>query len=297
MFNLNGISVAAVTPFDHDGHFEESSFRTLLDWWLAQGIHGIVACGTTGEVAYLSHAERERIFAVAVEQVKGRVPIIAGTGFASTNETVEMTNAAAKLGVDAVLVITPFYYPASQKMLFAHFKKVARHSKIPVLLYNNPQVTHVKLEAETVAELSKLENIVGIKDSAGDWALLEKIIKLSEPDFIVYSGSLKLVPSALGAGADGGILAIASLAPALCVQLYNLCKQAKIAEAKALHEQLSKLIEGTNGAYGIPGLKTALALMGLPAGYPRMPMLSLEANEEKNIQNTLQQLNLLAVGA
>jgi 4-hydroxy-tetrahydrodipicolinate synthase len=297
MFNLTGISVAAVTPFDQEGHFDEKAFRTLLNWWLTQGIHGIVACGTTGEVAYLSHAERERIFEVAVEHVKGRVPIIAGTGFASTNETIEMTNAAAKIGVDLALIITPFYYPASQKMLFAHFKKVAERSKIPVLLYNNPQVTHVKLEAETVAELSKLDNIIGIKDSAGDWALLEKIIKLSEPDFIVYSGSLKLVPSALAAGADGGILAIASLAPALCVELYQLCKQEKTTEAETLHEQLLKLIEGTNGAFGIPGLKTALGLLGMPAGYPRMPMLPLGSDNAKKVQKTLQELNLLTVRA
>src|SRR5574341_1044512 len=133
MFNLNGIAVAAVTPFDQDGHFEEKSFCSLLEWWLAQGVHGIVACGTTGEFAYLDRDERTSIFEVAVERVNGRVPVIVGTGFASTKETVAMTQTAADVGADAALVITPYYYPVAQKALFEHYKKVAEHSKIPVL--------------------------------------------------------------------------------------------------------------------------------------------------------------------
>lgn len=295
MFSMNGIAVAAVTPFDRDGNFEKKSFRALLNWWLGQGVHGIVVCGSTGEVAYLNHPERQRIFEVAVEHIDGRVPVIAGTGFASTNETIEMTKTAAQIGVDVALVITPFYYPVSQKLLFEHYKKVASASKTPVLLYNNPQVTHVKLEAETVVELSKVENIVGIKDSAGDWALLEKILKLTDEKFIVYSGSLKLLPAALSAGADGGILAIAGVAPALCVELYRLCKQGQPKEASALHEQLKVLIQGLNETYGISGLKSALKLLGYPAGYPRMPLLPLSASEEQSIQKTLHQLNLLAI--
>jgi 4-hydroxy-tetrahydrodipicolinate synthase len=294
MRNFTGIAVAAVTPFDRDGNFEEKSFRALIDWWLDQGVHGIVACGTTGEVAYLSHAERACIFEATVKHVHGRVPVIAGTGFASTNETMAMTNTAAEIGVDGALVITPFYYPASQQMLSEHYKRIAQTSKIPVILYNNPQVTHVTLQAETVAELSQIENIIGIKDSAGDWNLLERIIRLTEPDFLVYSGSLKLIPEALNLGADGGILAIASLAPELCVQLYGLCQQGKKTEAKVVHEQLKALIDGTNGAYGIPGLKSALRLMGFPAGYSRMPFLPLSAREEAQIQKTLQQFSLIA---
>ena len=295
MFSMNGIAVAAVTPFDRDGNFEEKSFRALLDWWLGQGVHGIVVCGSTGEVAYLSHPERQRVFEVAVEHIGGRVPVIAGTGFASTNETIEMTKTAAHIGVDAALVITPFYYAVSQRLLFEHYKKVASISKIPILLYNNPQVTHVKLEAETVAELSKVENIVGIKDSAGDWALLEKILKLTDEKFIVFSGSLKLLPAALDAGADGGILAIASVAPALCVELYRLCKKGQTAEANALHEQLKALMRELNETYGISGLKSALRLLGYPGGYPRMPLLPLSVSEEQSIQKTLQQLNLFAI--
>jgi 4-hydroxy-tetrahydrodipicolinate synthase len=295
MFNLSGVSVAAVTPFDAGGNFEEKSFCTLLDWWLKQGVHGIVACGTTGEFAYLNHSERRRVFEVAVQHINGRVPVIVGTGFASTKETIAMNETASAVGADAALVITPYYYPVAQKALYEHYKRVAEYSKIPVLLYNNPQVAHVTLEAETVAELAKVDNIAGIKDSAGDWALLEKTLQLVDEKFIVYSGSFKLLPDALKKGADGGILAIANIVPSQCVQLYELCKRGKFEEAKVIHEEIKTLIRSIVEPFGISGLKTALKLMGLPAGYPQRPLLPMSAGKEEEIQKVLKEFNLLAI--
>jgi 4-hydroxy-tetrahydrodipicolinate synthase len=295
MLDFAGVAVAAVTPFDRDGGLNEDALRSLIDWWISQGIRGIVACGSTGEAAYLSATERRRVIEIAVDQVGRRVPVIAGTGCPATKETIEITCAAAEAGADAALVVTPFFYPVGPDALFEHYAKIADASPIPILLYNNPQLTKLNLEAETVARLSQIPNIVGVKDSSGDWPRMEKILKLTGREFTVLSGSLRLLPAALETGADGGILAMGCLVPAHCVQLYELVRQGRTEPAQALHASLKELSQVVHEALGIPGLKAAMRLLNLNAGYPRAPLPHrLSRQAEADLNRALRALTVLS---
>jgi len=291
MYVFSGIAVPTVTPFDERGQFDEGAYRELVEWWIAQGVDAIVPCSSSGEAAYLTLFERNQVIQTAVRQAKGRVLVIAGTGFLSTNITLHETKAAAEFGADAALILTPYYYPLDQEALFQHYRYIAESSPIPIFLYNNPRLTHVNLEPQTVERLSEIIQIVGIKESSGSLAQIEQILGLTEPDFSVLCGSGELIAAALCNGADGAIAALANVVPKACTQLYDLSSLGKEAEAQEFNEKLLELNRAITVEYGIPGLKAALRAQGLPAGYPRLPLRPLDPTCEEKIREIMQRLN------
>lgn len=277
-FTFKGVAVAAVTPFTQRGELDLPLLQDLIEWWIGEGIEGIVLAGSSGEKAYLNCDERLQLFEFGVAAVKGRVPVIAGTGFPGTNETIQTTQAAAILGVDAALVVTPYYYPLSDEALMAHYQAVADESKIPVLLYNMPPFTHVNLSPQAICALAAYKNVAGVKDSAGNLDQLKATLALVPRAFCVLTGSFPLLPDAIATGAKGAILAMANLIPGACVQIRRLAAAGKVQEAKALSSEFDHL-QAWIKARGIPGIKQRLTEWHHPAGWPRRPLLPVDAAE------------------
>ena len=262
--NFRGAAVAAVTPFTSSGELDLPLLSDLIEWWIAQGIQGLVLGGSTGEVAYLTPDERIQVFEAGIKACNGRIPVWAGTGFPDTKTTIETTKAAADLGANAALVVTPFYYKLSEDAMAAHYELVAAESEIPVFLYNMPPLTNVSLTPEFVSRMSKVNNIVGIKDSAGDLTQLRCIIEQTPEDFCVLTGSFPLLADAVHAGANGAILAMANLIPEACVQIRALAADGDFADAKKLFEEFEYLQDWVK-ANGIPGIKQKLTEWHHPA--------------------------------
>jgi len=274
-FTFDGVAVAAVTPFTERGEFDHGLLQELVAWWISEGIEGLVLCGSTGEMAYLSVAERLEVIACGLDAARGRVPVIAGTGFVTTRETIEATAGAAALGVDAALVVTPYYYPLSDEAFVAHYEAVAQEAQLPVLLYNMPAFTGINLRPELVERLAQVEGVVGIKDSAGDLEQLKQIVARTPSEFCTLTGSFTLLGQAIASGAHGAILALANLIPAACVEVWKLAKQGNVDRAQALLDTFEELQNWVK-AHGIPGIKQRLGEAGHPAGFPRLPLQSLD---------------------
>jgi len=274
-FPFEGAAVAAVTPFTQAGALDLPLFEDLIGWWLEQGIDGLVAGGSTGEFIYLTPEERLQLFERAVAACAGKVPVIAGTGFPDTGTTLQVTRAAQELGVDAAMVVTPYYYPLPDEAMVAHYEAVARETNLPVLLYNMPAFTHVDLAPELVQRLARIEGIAGIKDSAGNLDALRAAVDGTPDGFCALTGSFSLLVDAVQAGARGAILAVANLIPDECARLQRLAKTDPDA-ARRQHRELHALAAWVK-AHGIPGIKHRLGELGRPAGVPRPPLRPLSA--------------------
>jgi len=278
---FKGSMVAIVTPF-RDGQVDEAALGELIDWHIASGTDAIVPCGTTGEAATLSHEEHMKVVEFTVKRVAGRVPVIAGTGSNSTDETIMLTKAAKKAGADGALLITPYYNKPTQEGLYRHFKAVADAVDIPIILYNVPGRTSVNMLPTTVARCSKIKNIVAIKEATANLQQISEIIELCGPDFAVLSGDDFTVLPTLAIGGVGVISVSANCAPADMAGLCDAWFAGNIAEAQRLHFKLQPL--NTSMFYEtnpIP-VKTALGLMGKITPEFRLPLCPMgDANTEK----------------
>lgn len=237
---FKGSITALITPFK-DGAVDEAAFQSFVEWQIDQGTHGLVPVGTTGESPTLSHAEHKRVVELCIEAAAGRVPIIAGAGSNSTEEAIHLTQHAKGAGADAALIVTPYYNKPTQAGLYAHFKAIHDASDIPLFIYNIPGRSVIDMSVETMAELFKLPNIVGVKDATGDlarvslqrWKVGEEFIQLSGED-----------ATALGFNAHGGhgcISVAANIAPALCAQMQEASLAGDYATALSIQDKLMPL--------------------------------------------------------
>ena len=268
---FEGSFVAIVTPFKN-GEVDAAALRDLIEFHIANGTNGIVPCGTTGESATLSHAEHEEVIRLSVETCKGRIPVLAGTGSNATQEAIELTLRAQKIGADGALLITPYYNKPTQEGLFQHFSIVAKETDIPIILYNVPSRTSINMLPRTVARLSSVNNIVGIKEASGSLVQVSEIIDSCGPDFEVISGEDPLTWPILAIGGKGVISVTANLVPDKFAKLVDAARTGDVETAKALHYELLKLNDimfiETNP---IP-VKAALALMGRIQNEFRAPL-------------------------
>lgn len=285
-----GGAIAAVpTPF-RKGAVDMAGFGRLLRWQLDEGIDGFVASGTTGEAPTLSGRERLVIIRHCVEIVAGRVPVIAGTGSSCTQETVDATIAAAACGVDAVLVVTPYYNRPSQEGLFRHFAAVAEASPVPVILYNVPARTGVDLLPVTVERLARLPNVIGIKDATGDLNRPERTMKLCGPAFRQFSGHDATAFGFNTMGGVGTISVVANAAPRLCADLHRACRGGDHHSARVIQHRLRPLIAALERDTNPVPIKHALhRLLGLSAEV-RLPLTSLMPEGERAIDDALNTL-------
>jgi 4-hydroxy-tetrahydrodipicolinate synthase len=273
--------VAIVTPFKN-GKVDEKALSDLVEFHIKNGTDVIVPCGTTGESATLSHEEHHRVVEIVVKTVNKRVPVVAGSGSNSTEETLSLTQFAKKAGADGVLMITPYYNKPTQEGLYQHFKKVAEAVDIPVVLYNVPGRTGVNMVPPTVARLRSIKNIVGIKEATGDMKQVSELIRLCGRDFDVISGDDFTTLPLLHLGGVGAISVTANIVPGDAAAMFDAFFAGKYEEALKFHYKMeplhSLMFVETNP---IP-VKTSLALMGRISEEFRLPLCTMaDANKEK----------------
>ncbi len=292
--NFKGVFAALSTPFVGDT-ISAKKLKENIQKYNKIDLAGYVILGSTGESVYLSDEESEKLVQAAKESVSQGKKIIVGTARESTQATIEFTNKMAGLGIDAALVRTPSYYRSllDRKALMTHYLTIAEKSQIPVIIYNIPRFTGIAVDADLLIELSKHHNITGIKDSSGNLTVLGEAIPHISPQFSILLGAGSLFLQGLLLGAQGGILALASVAPAHCVKLYNLFVEKKLEEAFKLQLDLIPLNKALIQTYGIPGIKYALNLLGYSGGPPRLPLLPLGEKGKEDIKDLLTDLGLL----
>ena len=287
--SLRGILLPITTPFTSDEEIDSRGLQANLRFWNASGIVGYVVLGSTGERVNLDERECQEIISTARGEVPRELSFIVGAGQESRRGTINEIKRAAAAGADAVLVITPHFYRAAitQTALVDHYLAVADSSPVPVLLYSMPDLTGVRIEPETAAQLSQHPNIIGIKDSSAEVEKLRETIRLSPADFAVLTGNGTVLSEALGAGARGAILAVACVAPAVCVAIYRAVASGDGERAAMLQERLTPLAKAVTTRFGIGGLKAALEMKGLAGGAVRAPLMGRTDLERQEIRRCL----------
>jgi len=282
---FKGSMPALVTPFSN-GSIDIDALKKLVEWHIAQGSHGLVPVGTTGESPTLSHEEHDLVVETVVKQVAGRVPVVAGAGSNNTEETVRLVKAAKAAGADAALVVTPYYNKPTQRGLIAHFTAAA-DCGLPIIIYNIPGRSVVDMTPDTMAELSKHEMIVGVKDATGDLARVPQQRHRSGKDFIQLSGE---DATALGFNAHGGVGCIsvtANVAPALCAEFQDMTLSGDFAGALTLQDRLMPLHEAIFAEPGVCGAKYGLSLLGHCKEDVRSPLTPLTDETKAQIKDAM----------
>jgi 4-hydroxy-tetrahydrodipicolinate synthase len=297
-FQPYGMVIPMLTPFHKDGSVDEAAVRRLARRLMAAGVQGLFPVGSTGEFFALSWQERCRIIEVVIGEVNGRVPVYAGTGGVGTQEVVELTRRAEKMGADAIVVITPFYISPTQDELYAHYAAICASTTLPVIPYNNPGRTGgVNLEPATVVRMATtLPNLVGIKDSSGKLQQTLEYIKQCPSTFRVFQGRDELLHPSFKGGAVGGVAATGNVAPELVMEIYKAHQAADEARGAAAQEKLTVLRDALALGTFPSVLKAAMEMLGEPVGPPRMPVAPLADTQRASLRTMLQGIGL-AVGS
>ena len=289
---IAGSMVALVTPMDAQGRLDWDSLSKLVDFHLENGTHAIVAVGTTGESATLDVEEHIKVIEFVVKRVNGRIPVIAGTGANSTSEAVHLTRNAKNAGVDACLLVVPYYNKPTQEGLYQHFKHIAEAVDIPQILYNVPGRTACDMQAETVIRLSSVPNIIGIKEATGDLQRAKAILDGVSKDFVVLSGDDPTAVELILLGGKGNISVTANVAPREMADLCNAALEGKADEARAINEKLMPLHKDLFVEANPIPVKWALVEMGLMHKGIRLPLTWLSESCHDTVRQAMRQCGL-----
>jgi 4-hydroxy-tetrahydrodipicolinate synthase len=291
-FEPKGLFAPNITPFSAQS-VDEPALRRVLDYLIEGNASGLVPCGTTGESATLTHDEHRRVIEITIEHAAGRVPVIAGTGSNSTAEAIELTKHAENAGADAALLICPYYNRPTQDGLIAHFTHVAEATSLPLIMYNIPSRTGINMTAATTAVLSRLPNIVGIKEASGDLHQVAAIIEQADPDFAVLSGDGNLTFLICCLGGAGAILADAHVLPGEWRRMVELIAAGNIADAREIHYRLLPITRALFLETNPAPVKAALELMGIAPADTRLPLLPATDRCRAALREELGKLGLL----
>jgi 4-hydroxy-tetrahydrodipicolinate synthase len=289
---FTGSMVALVTPFK-EGKVDWQSLEALVDFHIQNGTNGIVPCGTTGESATLDHKEHHEVIERVIKAVNKRIPVIAGTGSNSTAEAVALTEGAEKAGADGALMISPYYNRPTQEGIYQHYKKVASEVGIPIIVYNIPGRTGSKIEPETLARLSEIQNVAGVKEATGSVDQAIDVIRLCGDNLAVYSGEDSLTFSLMALGGKGVISTVANIAPKEMSQLTDACLEGKWEKGRELQLKLIPLIRSVFLETNPIPIKTALALMGRCSRELRLPLTPMSEGNLKKLRQTMVEFALL----
>lgn len=292
-----GCHIPIITPFKDDLSIDEAGLRKLVNYYIEEvGCDGLVPCGTTGESPTLDNREHARVIEIVVDETRGRVPVMAGTGSNSTKEAIEMTKHAEDLGVSASLQVCPYYNRPTQDGLMKHFEAIAKSTKLPLFIYNIPSRTARLIEAKTMIALSHIDNIIGMKDACGDLAITMEIIRatrVSPKKFYVLCGEDALTYPMLALGGDGGILAVAHVIGKEYREMIKLYRSGKASEALEIHFKMLPVVKALFIETNPVPVKEALTMMGLPAGKLRLPLVPLRSENREALRNILTQFGFL----
>jgi len=289
---FKGCSTAIITPFTSDS-VDYAALKKLIDFQLEEGINGIVVCGTTGEASTMSYFERMRTIETVLTQVNGRVPVIAGTGANSTETAITLSKDAETLGVDGLLLVTPYYNKATQQGLIRHYRSIADVINIPMILYNVPSRTGVSCTAETYSELSIHPNIIGVKEASGNLALVQKTREICPDDFYIWSGNDDETAPIMLLGGAGVISVVSNVAPRQMVALTQACLHGEFHKAGSMQIRLRALAEVLFREVNPIPVKTALSMMGFCEEVMRLPLCEMSQAHRKELKNVLTKYNLI----
>lgn len=286
---FKGVFPAIITPFKDDLSLDEEGLRRNIEFLSGAGVAGIVPCGTTGESATLSFEEHKQVVEIAVDCSK--VPVIAGTGSNNTREAIELTKHAADAGADAALLITPYYNKPNDRGMFEHYKTIAEKCNIPIILYNVPKRTGIDLKPDLVAKLSKVKNIIAVKEASGSLSQVSQIIEQTGGSgFTVLSGDDDLTLPIMALGGLGVISVVANVAPRKTVAMVDAASKGEWDRARKHHYELAPLVRSMFIETNPIPVKTACRLMGLAAGPLRLPLAPMAPEKEKALKDVIDRL-------
>jgi 4-hydroxy-tetrahydrodipicolinate synthase len=290
---LRGCGTALVTPFQRNGSVDEAALRRLVQFQLREGIDFLVPCGTTGEASTLEHGEYLGVIRVVVAEVGRKVPVIAGVGGNNTRKVIALAQEVEKLGVEGILSVAPYYNKPTQEGLFQHFQAIAEATDLPVILYNVPSRTSSNIEPATVARLSKIPNIIGIKEASGSITQQMEVLAAVEPGFRVLSGDDAFTFPLMALGGVGVISVVSNEIPRQVTQLTHLILDGKLEEARKLHFQLLPLIQANFLETNPIPVKAALAMMGMIEEVYRLPLVPMKPENRARLEKALAAQGLL----
>jgi len=282
-----------VTPFtEGDQAVDETRLRRFVDWQIAEGTHGLIPLGSTGEFLSLTRDERRRVAATVIAQTKGRIPVLVGTAAEWTDEAIALSKEAEALGADGVMIVPPYYSSPTEDEIFAHYRRIAEAIGIPIMIYNNPFTSNVDLKPHLVARLSQVDNIAYIKESSGDVTRINRIQHLCGDRMTVFAGYHPW--ESYRAGAAGYVSVFGNIAPALSRDLFVASTNgADMEQGRAIYNRVLPLLDAISGDLYVSATKAALGLIGMPVGAPRPPRLPLPTAKLETLRAVLAALGLL----
>jgi len=286
-----GCHVPLITPFKDDLSLDEAGLRRLVNYFIEEEkCDGLVPCGTTGESPTLSNAEHDRVIEIVIQEARGRVPVMAGTGSNSTEEAIERTKHAEHCGAAASLQVCPYYNRPTQDGIVAHFEAIAKATKLPLFIYNIPSRTGRLIEAKTMAKLAEIDNIVGMKDACGDLMITMDIMRATRQKakkFYVLCGEDALTFAMMSLGGDGGIMAVANVIGREYYKMIHLMLEGRIDEAREIHYQTLPVVKALFIESNPTPAKEAMNMMGIPAGKLRLPLVPLRPESRETLRKAL----------
>ncbi|NQT23696.1 MAG: 4-hydroxy-tetrahydrodipicolinate synthase [Candidatus Omnitrophica bacterium] len=284
---FSGSYVALVTPFKENGAVDEKKFEELIEFQIKNGTSGLVPCGCTGEAATLRHEEQKALIKLAVEIVDKRIPVVPGTGSNNTDEALELTRCAKKSGADGALLITPYYNKPTPEGQYRHYAKIAEETKLPLMLYNVPSRTGISMLPETIARLSKIKNIVAIKEASGSLDQISRILSLC--DITVLSGDDSLTLPMMAVGAKGVVSVVANIIPKEVNEMVKAYLDGDMAKAVDIHYKILDLTKAMFIETNPIPVKTALKFMGKLNGVLRLPLCEMAKGNEEKLKSVLKE--------
>jgi 4-hydroxy-tetrahydrodipicolinate synthase len=293
---FKGSMTALITPFKN-GNLDEEGLARFVEWQIAEGSHGLVPTGTTGESPTLDYDEHKRVIEITIEAARGRVPVIAGTGSNATDEAIELSTHAEKAGADGLLVVTPYYNKPTQEGLYQHFKAINDAVGIPIIIYNIPPRSTVDMSVATMARLFELKNIAGVKDATANLARVSQQRAAMGPDFIQLSGEDATALAFMAHGGHGCISVVSNIAPRLCAEFQTACLSGDFKAALALQDRLMPLHDAMFVETNPGPVKYAASRLGLCSAEMRLPMVPLTESARKVVDEAMAKAGLLTARA
>ncbi|MGM0835511.1 MAG: 4-hydroxy-tetrahydrodipicolinate synthase [Bacillota bacterium] len=283
MINFGKVSTAMVTPFDNNGNIDFEKTTLLVNYLIKNGTDSLVVAGTTGESPTLSTEEKLALFSHIVEVTAGRIPVIAGTGSNNTRASIDLSKKAEEVGVDAIMLVAPYYNKPSQEGLYQHFKAIAAETSLPVMLYNIPGRSVVNMSVDTIVRLAEIENIVAVKEASGNLDAMTEIIANTPDEFLLYSGDDGLTLPVLSIGGNGVVSVASHVMGNDMQEMVQAFEAGEHAVAAKIHQTLLPVMKGLFSAPSPTPVKTALQLKGLDVGGVRLPLVPLSQEERETL--------------
>ena len=290
---LQGCGTALVTPFTRDGALDEAALRRLVDYQLQEGIDFLVPCGTTGESPTLERDEYLRVIEIVVEEAKGKIPIIAGAGGNNTKKVIERIGDIRPLGVDGILSVSPYYNKPTPEGLYRHYRAIAESTDLPILLYNVPGRTASNMTAATVARISTIPNILGVKEASGNLTQITEIVNTARPGFRVLAGDDAITLPLIGVGGVGVISVVSNEVPGPMAKMVRAALENRWDEARKINARYLPLMQANFIESSPIPVKAALAMMGLIEEVYRLPLVPMQPENRAKFEKVLQQVKLL----